>query len=73
MEDDQVLAATKANAFRTAAGFSMDNLIGQWISSLKIDKGDTSPSYSILVFARLLAFQHSAKKFLSRLKKKVYA
>jgi len=73
MEDDQLLATTKANAFRTAEGFSMDNLVGQWISSLKIDKGDTSPSYSILLFARLLAFQHSVKKFLSRLKKKVSA
>ena len=71
MEDDRLLAITKANAFRTAEGFSMDNLIGQWISSVKIDKGDTTQSYSILLFARLLSFQHSVKKVLSRLKKKV--
>jgi hypothetical protein len=71
MEDDRLLAATKANAYRTAEGFSMDNLIGQWISSLKIDKGDTSPSYSIVMLARLLSFQYSVKKVLSRLKKKV--
>jgi hypothetical protein len=73
LENDQVLATTKVNAFKTAEGFSMDNLVGQWISSLKIEKGDTLPGYSILMFSRLLAFQHSLKKFLSRLKKKVSA
>jgi glycosyltransferase involved in cell wall biosynthesis len=73
LEDDEFLTTAKVNAFRTAEGFSMDNLIDQWISSLKLSKGDPSPSYSILILTRFLSFKYSAKKFLHRLKKKVIA
>jgi hypothetical protein len=72
MEDDKLLAATKANAFRTAERYSIDNLVHAWISCLKIEQNNNPAwSLSILLLSRLLAVQYAVKKVLSRIRKRV--